>query len=281
MILSFNPILRADRHILCAGREPGREEAEAVRAASAVLLPQGRRKSLYMLCREIGRPVFPNYEARYARPGKLGDIRLFRELGLPHPATDLFEADGKCPQACWDDLACPVVIKGDAGGEGSRVFLAETPDQARGTADMLRGAGEGFLVQEYVPGSGRTLRVAVLDRALEAYWRVPPEDAGFGAGVGAGAMIDRQSDPELMAAGTELTRTLCVKSGIDLAGIDVIFRGSEPLLLEINYYFGRKGLGGNQAYYDKLQAAADAWTTRLGLPLPAGEFDDSLASERD
>lgn len=267
--------------MLCAGREAGRREARAIRAASAVLLPQGRHKSLYMLCREFGRPVFPNYEARYERPGKLGDIRLFRELGLPHPATEIFDADESCPGAYWEALAYPVVVKGDTGGEGSGVFLAESPMQARRIVSMIQGAREGFLVQEFVPGSGRTLRVAVLDRALEAYWRAPPEGAGFGAGVAAGAVIDKDSDPDLRAAGAGLTATLCEKSGIDLAGVDVIFRGEEPLLLEVNYYFGRKGLGGNQAYYEKLQAAADAWITRLGLPLPDGEFDEGLASERD
>jgi ribosomal protein S6--L-glutamate ligase len=32
-----------------------------------------------------------------------------------------------------------------------------------------------------------------------------------------------------------------------------------PLLLEINYFFGRKGLGGSEAYYKILQEEIQAW----------------------
>ena len=49
----------------------------------------------------------------------------------------------------------------------------------------------------------------------------------------------------------------------DLAGVDVVFSAQEndapPLLLEINYFFGRKGLGGSEAYYKILQAEIQTW----------------------
>lgn len=284
MILSFNPILRADAHRLCAGREPDAGDVRAIRGASAVLLPQGRQEGLWRAASSGPAPVFPDYAARYAYPGKIGDARLFKELGLPHPATEAFHTPDDLPGNYWRGLEYPAVVKGDAGGEGSLVFLVRAAREAEGIMDLFRGMSDpgsrGFVVQEYVPDAGRSLRVAVLDRELRAYWRVGGPEA-FMHNLSSGGAIDTRSDPEAMASGKALVRELCERSGINLAGVDVIFRGDEPLLLEINYFFGREGLGGSERYYEMLQAAVDAWLRRQGLTPPSGEFDDSLASDRD
>jgi ribosomal protein S6--L-glutamate ligase len=57
-----------------------------------------------------------------------------------------------------------------------------------------------------------------------------------------------------------------------LAGFDFIFDERtlaagrvEPLMLEINYYFGRTGLGGSEAFYKILTAEVDHWLAGLGL----------------
>jgi ribosomal protein S6--L-glutamate ligase len=36
-----------------------------------------------------------------------------------------------------------------------------------------------------------------------------------------------------------------------------------PMLLEINYFFGRKGLGGSKAYYKLLHEEIQAWLAEL------------------
>jgi ribosomal protein S6--L-glutamate ligase len=38
-----------------------------------------------------------------------------------------------------------------------------------------------------------------------------------------------------------------------------------PLFLEINYFFGRAGLGGSERFYDMLQTEIDNWLAGLGL----------------
>lgn len=284
MILSFNPILKADEHRICAGRKPDAGDLDAIRRASAILLPQGRNEPLYKAAVSSGAPVFPDYTARYSYPGKIGDAKLFRKLGLPHPATKVFNDPDDVRGNYWQGLDYPVVVKGDAGGEGEGVHLVHGPDEAlplMHTFAGMRAQGmAGFLVQEYVPNASRSLRVAVLDREYVAYWRVGGPEA-FIHNLASGGTIDRESDPALIESGINLVRRLCKASGINLAGVDVIFRSDKPLVLEINYFFGREGLGGNEGYYAKLQAAANVWLSRLGLPPPTGEFDDSLASERD
>jgi len=284
MILSFNPVLLADEHRLCAGREPGRADLEAMARASAILLPQGWHPGLWQAASSACPLVFPNYAPRYSHPGKIGDTTLFVELGLPHPATDTFADVDQLPEGYLARLNYPVVMKSDAGGEGRAVYLVHGPEQAGPILELfasMRASGMGgFVVQEYVPGAQRSLRIVALDRELFAYWRVG-EPGGFIQNVSQGGRIDRESDPELVCRGKDLVRRLCELSGINLAGMDVIFKDGEPLLLEINSFFGREGFGGSDAYYERLQGAVNSWLARNGLHIPTGEFDDNLASERD
>lgn len=53
------------------------------------------------------------------------------------------------------------------------------------------------------------------------------------------------------------------RAGINVAGFDILFnrtRNSDtPLFLEINYYFGRRGLGGSLRFYELFEQAADRW----------------------
>jgi len=60
MIVSFHPLLEADRNIICAGRQPNREDLAAIRAADAVILSQRCYRALYEIARENWLHVFPN-----------------------------------------------------------------------------------------------------------------------------------------------------------------------------------------------------------------------------
>ena len=56
------------------------------------------------------------------------------------------------------------------------------------------------------------------------------------------------------------------KTGINLAGFDVIFSSEngdpDAMVLEINYFFGRKGLGGSENYYRILLEEMRNWLAR-------------------
>ncbi|HSM47587.1 MAG TPA: hypothetical protein VK872_07215 [Draconibacterium sp.] len=90
MILSFHPLISADKNILCAGRDPQNQDLEAIKQAAAIILPLGCKKTLYDLVRENCRYVFPNYDMRFDFPGKLGQIELFRKMEANHPDTKSF-----------------------------------------------------------------------------------------------------------------------------------------------------------------------------------------------
>jgi len=273
MILSYHPVLEGDVNRLCAGRDPDETDFEAMRQASAILLPQGCRQSLYEAARRFCPRIFPDLDRRFRYPGKLGDIELFRACRSPHPQSWLFSTVASCPASFWEKISYPVVVKSNYGGEGSLVFKLEEPKSAQPILDMFQGMERsdlyGFIVQEWVPSDGRDLRVVIMGDRFYSYWRVQKDSDNFYHNLSKGAVIDTESDPELQEIGIGLVREFSLQTGIDLAGIDLMFPFRdggicpEPLFLEINYYFGRKGLGGLENYYRLLREAADEWLAKV------------------
>ncbi|MFO7839907.1 MAG: hypothetical protein R6X08_10485 [Desulfosalsimonadaceae bacterium] len=282
MILSFHPCFTADENRLCAGRRPDADDLAAIRRADAVILPQGASGLLYQMAAANCPLVFPNYRARFACPGKSGQIKLFRETETPHPQTWLYSGlaeyfSGTHAPFLPDGLSYPCVWKFDWGGEGENVrFLKGPPDleKALAWAETYERSGQyGFLLQRFVPADNCSLRVVVMGEKMLSYWKKQTNPDCLCAGIAGGAKVDQHSAPELQEIGRQRVLHFCGKSGIDLAGIDLLFscygNGADPLLLEINYFFGRKGLGGSLAYYKLLESAITEWIDQNGLPRPA------------
>lgn len=278
LILSFHPNIVAHENIICAGRLPNEEDLAAVRRVQAVVLPHGCSRALHLMCEENCAHVFPNYRVRFSHPGKLGQARLFQETGTPFPHTYLFDAVstyyGRYGTKLGDfPLDFPCVFKSDMGGEGEGVFLLRSPDdlfeRLHKAAIAEKSGQKGFLLQEYVSCGDRTLRVVVVGEEFRSYWRIQQDASRFVTSINAGAFIDHDSDPEIRKRGIEAVREFCLKTGVNLAGFDLLFaRGGKdpvPLFLEINYFFGRRGLGGFHEYYKLVEKEVDAWLGRLGL----------------
>jgi len=270
-VLSFNPVVEADRYRIYAGRPLNEGDVAFMKRAKAIILPQGCPPELYWTSVRYCPNVFPNYKCRFLYPGKTGQIRMFRDFGIPHPRTMLFSSvDSFCYHAL-DALSYPVVLKASYGGEGENVFFV--PDQ-RTMKDVLDSIREmelagfyGFLIQDYVQNDGKDLRVVIMGKRLYAYWRVGP-DGEFLHNISKGATCDFTSDEKRIQTGKSLAHIFRKLTGINLAGIDIIFHkddleGKKPLLLEVNYFFGRKGLGGNEVYYRLLNETVREWLSSL------------------
>lgn len=275
MILSFHPCVVTDENRICAGRPPDHQDLAAIERAAAVVLPQGCTPSLYRMAREHCRHVFPNYDARFAYPGKTGQIRLFRKFESPHPETVIITNIGGFSAQLADDpdgpLGFPYLIKLDWGGEGRTIFpVSSGTDLDRHLSDVLefeKKRQHEILVQRFVPCGGRVLRVTVVGRQRATYWRVATDPQNPLAGLAQGGRIDRTSDPHLQVSAVEAVEVFCARSGINLAGFDIIFKEGEreqqPLFLEINYFFGREGLGGSATFYRLLNAEIRNWIEQL------------------
>ena len=282
MIVSFHPCFEADWNIICAGRSPDGEDLRAIKAAHAVILSQGCSRMLHEMVRNHCGNVFPNYDARFEHPGKIGQIELFQKTGTPHPKTEIFRDihaytsryDAKQPEG---DFSYPFVFKFSWGGEGESVHLIRSAEELdrmmEKAADYERGGNKGFLLQECISANGRTLRVVVIGQTMVSYWRIQESKANFYSSLSKGAVVDAVSDSVQRAAAEKTARQFCRETGINLAGFDLIFpalSGTEkdrqgPLLLEINYFFGRKGLGGSEKFYALLRNEVEKWLAGLGL----------------
>ncbi len=275
MIVSFHPIVEGDTNILCAGREPDHQDLAAMRSASAVILPQGCPRSLYKMARANCSRVFPNYDARFRYPGKTGQIRLFQKAGVPHPATAIYTglAEYRTPTGEHPPVEFPLVFKFDWGGEGDTVFLVHSPSELEellNHADRCERSGQrGFLIQRFVNCGGRSLRIVVIGNRILSYWRVVESPGLFKANLSKGAKMDSYSDPDRKSQAEQMVAGFCRENGINLAGLDVIYDLAAalpaPQLLEINYYFGRVGLGGSEVYYAILKNEINRWLENVGL----------------
>ena len=271
MILSFHPVIVGDENLICAGRNPGPEELSAIRRAAAVILPQGCRETLYRMARENCPRVFPDYEARFRYPGKTGQAAMFAAFGAASPETWAFASVAELNESDLLNFPYPLVFKPDWGGEGEGVRLLRDRAGLEAALTRARAAetaeNRGFVLQRFVPCGGRSLRVVAVHDRLFSYWRVGETGAPLLSGLSHGAAMDREADPHLMALGGEAVRELCLKTGVNLAGFDLIFpdSGPGPLFLEVNYFFGRRGLGGNEGYYEILRDAVSAWLRDSGI----------------
>jgi ribosomal protein S6--L-glutamate ligase len=285
MIVSYHPCFEADTNILCAGRTPDGNDLAAMCGADAVILPQGCPKSLYKMARDNCAHIFPGYGARFDYPGKLGQTRLFAENNVRHPYTLAFADTNDFHQRYGPEpnhlpIGFPLVFKFDWGGEGETVFLVESKtllnDHIKKAARFEKTGQKGFLIQEYIPCDGRSLRVVVIGETMRSYWRVHENRGNFLASISKGAHIDAGLQPDLQKAAIDAVAPFCRKTGINLAGFDFLFSSKEhcpwPLFLEINYFFGRKGLGGSEQFYKMLIPEIKNWIARQGVtdgqPLP-------------
>ena len=280
MILSYHPCFEADKNRLCAGRKPGAGDVSVIQEADAVILPQGCQESLYTLARNTCKHVFPNFDAKFKYKGKIGQIQLFQKTNAAHPKTEmhqnmnafLMHYGGSLEKPNFD---FPFVFKFDWGGDGDNVYLiqsAENFSKVLQTARKYESSGQkGFILQEYVPSNNRSLRVVVIGQTIISYWRIQRNKDYFLSNVAKGAMIDYDTDPDLQKTAVESVKDFCNQTSINLAGFDILFsfhsKVKTPLFLEINYFFGRQGLGGSEKFYNLLTKEIMNWIQSLGLSL--------------
>ncbi|NOY70470.1 MAG: hypothetical protein GXP53_13465 [Deltaproteobacteria bacterium] len=278
MLLSYHPCYAGDKNRLCAGRDPDESDRRAMTEADGVVLPQGCRQSLFEMAAATCANVFPDYHARFKYPGKTGQSRLFKKLGVHYPRTEEFSNLAAFYRRAQEHpiipetFGYPFVFKFDWSGEGINVLLIKSQDdfnQVLQLAETYEGTGQkGFVIQKYIPAGSRSLRVVAAGSRFISYWRVAP-DGIFGTALADGAVIDHKSDPSLQEKGINSIRQICAMTGINLAGFDLIFDETDekevPCFLEINYFFGRRGLGGSEMFYELLCSEIDRWRKNLGL----------------
>jgi ribosomal protein S6--L-glutamate ligase len=169
----------------------------------------------------------------------------------------------------------PFVFKFDWGGDGDHVYLIKSVEdfsRVLQLAGKYENSGQkGFIIQEYIPANNRSLRVVVIGRTIVSYWRIQHDTDHFLSNVAKGAMIDYDTDTDLQKTAIKSVKNFCSQTRINLAGFDILFpfqsKVKTPLFLEINYFFGRQGLGGSDKFYEILTKEIIKWIESIGLSL--------------
>ena len=136
--------------------------------------------------------------------------------------------------------------------------------------ERLEGSGlSGFVSQEWIETEGNVLRVVIMGRSLRSYWKRAEGSGEKVATISRGAKIDEDWRPDLQKKGKTQVQRLSAATGINLAAIDFVFSffhvDPQPLFLEINYSFGRQGLGGSQNFYLLLFEVLQEWLAEKGF----------------
>jgi ribosomal protein S6--L-glutamate ligase len=276
MILSFHPRVKGDIDLrLTLKGLFSNKETRLISSCRAVIVTQSIKAHQYAACKKCCSNLFPDYTHRFGFEGKYGNIALFREFNAPHPKTTCYESAENFKFRHFKNqepmMPYPFVLKGDRGGGGWAVFLIENEHDLMMRLDILDDVRlhptARFIAQEYVSHGGSDLRVVVIGRISKAYWRCQNKPGEFRNNVGRGAVIDYDIDSELREEGVSCVEYFCSASGINLAAFDVLFDRSQnqpkPLLSEINFLFGRKGVGGSPRFYELLNEAVRQWIDNL------------------
>jgi len=277
MILSFHPCLVTDYQIILGDRTLEVGDFELIEKADVIILPQGCAYGLYQAAKESSALIFPNYDARFAYPGKTGQSELFMKADCPRPATTAWQSvehfRRRISESGQGPHNYPFLIKTSYSHEGKGVFFISNRSSLEVALDKVavseKTGRSGFVSQEMVASEGNVLRAVILGTEIITYWKRPQNPGQVITTISSGADIDKTWRKDLQEKGRKEAARFCTRTGINLAAIDFVFAldapDPSPLFLEINYFFGRRGLGGTLRYYGLLYRAVQKWIEDRGL----------------
>ncbi len=277
MILSFHPCFLGDTLVILGDGTLDAHDLRHIEAAEIIILPQYCTSELYRTCKRSSAQIFPNYDTRFKYPGKIGQSLLFKNYDCPHPKTlqwasvrafkEAYEGEGDFSHRM------PFLIKGDQAHEAEGIYTItdrKALDRCLEDLGRLEKSGSpGFISQELIRAEGNVLRAVIVGSKIITYWKRARKTGQLIVTISHGAEIDRAWKPELQTKGKIEAERLVAAAGINLAAIDFIFDfkspDPQPLFLEINYIFGRRGLGGSMAFYRLLAEAVQEWVAERGF----------------
>ena len=211
-----------------------------------------------------GARILNPYRSCVAAQDKVTATRRLRAAGVSVPVTWATADVELAREACGRGA---VVVKPARGHRGAGVVVARCPDDLP-LVDSPPGAP--LVVQELVPGPGEDLKVYVAGEHVFAV-RKP-----FGP--------DSFTRPGRPVAVSEEVRDIALRSGVALGlglyGLDVIESPAGPVVVDVNYFPGYKGVPGAAAHiasyieaYARGRVALVEGGLRLGRETPSEDGD--------
>jgi ribosomal protein S6--L-glutamate ligase len=175
-----------------------------------------------------GAEVIEPYPSCAATQNKIIASRILRAAGVPTPRTWVL-GDPELLAGVAEEHT--LVVKPYMGHRGARVQIVSGAAGLRAAAAANDG-GDPLLVQELIPGTGEDLKVYVVGDEVFAV-RKPFSETSFAV---AGHPV--AADPEVREFALRTGRAL----GLGLYGLDVIESPAGPVVVDVNYFPGYKGV---------------------------------------
>ena len=179
MILSFHPCFLSDTLVILGDGTLDNHDLRHIEAAEVIILPQYCNSELYRACKSSSAQIFPNYDARFEYPGKIGQSLLFKKYECPHPETQQWASVRTFTEAYEGerDFAhrMPFLIKGDQAHEAEGIYTITDRGALEASLEdleRLEGMGSsGFISQQLIRAEGNVLRVVIIGSRTISYWK--------------------------------------------------------------------------------------------------------------
>ncbi len=165
-------------------------------------------------------------------------IQSLREANVPIPRSILLASRPDVMEAAHF-VHYPGILKILSGTQGIGVMRVKSFEETAAIVDTMKSFGQVMLLQEYIPNPGIDIRAFVVgDRVIGSMKRVAQ-------------MHEWRSNIHLGAKGMPIelddhAKDVAVRAsqavGLEISGVDMIFRGDEPVVLEVNASPGFRGL---------------------------------------
>jgi RimK family alpha-L-glutamate ligase len=161
---------------------------------------------------------------------KMHDYLLLAEQGL-HVPTSFQLCDLAEVERVAESLGYPCVLKAVHGAYGNHVHLVQNADELR--RKLWRYPVGDLMLQEYLPAAEDFRIITIGYKALPKFVSRKPRSGDFRTNfeLGGHSQSHELSEyPELCELAEHAARTL----QREFAGVDIRFKGNQPVLLEVN-----------------------------------------------
>jgi ribosomal protein S6--L-glutamate ligase len=186
----------------------------------------------------IGLRTTMSSEALITARNKFLALQALREAHVPVPRSILLASRPDISEAARL-VHYPAILKILSGTQGVGVMRVKSMEETAGIVDTLKLFGEVVLLQEYIPNPGVDIRAFVVgDRVVGSMKRVAQLNE-WRSNIHLGA---KGVPIELSEKAKEVAVQASKAVGLEISGVDMIFRGNDPYVLEVNASPGFRGL---------------------------------------
>ena len=165
-------------------------------------------------------------------------LQSLRQAGIPIPRSILLASRPNFMEAAHL-VRYPAVLKILSGTQGIGVMRVKSLEETASIVDTLKFFGEVVCLQEYIPNPGVDIRALVVgERVIGSMKRIAAHNE-WRANIHLGAKgVPIELDDHAKSIAVRASKAV----GLEISGVDMIFRGTTPYVLEVNASPGFHGL---------------------------------------